>query len=547
MNVKPGQIGLYKSCRPPLKAGGYTLRVGHALKKDGDGTSGSGLNEHADNKVQKVQIEGPRFILAPDEVHSMFPPANDRGNFCNRLPQIVLRRRTLPWERTIDGEEDGASWMALLLVNENERENEDYLKQMTVAEVVQGTSSVKVPDLSSLTDKEKERTCTVVEMNGQLFKAICPTAEELNLLTHVRVVSTEDKELLGQDEDGWFSVVTGSRFPDKDLDKADGVGHTALLVSLEGQSENMTKEYSSSISVRLVVLASWSFTSKNEGDFQTTLTNIGRRGGVGLLGDLRHNCVVKGSGDDERNTLVIETSHVPVNQSYRTGEQGVGLYRGPLTPFPITYKSIICHHADEAIVVDPFTGLEQIGYGAAFELGRLLGASDESLAVGLMKWRRGDYDDGQNHADGADLLVELEIPELREKNPFEFDFWSDLMDPLGPLINPGQDFVSNPGNIMDRCGMSTTFVHDRLDSMISEIAEIENVSQDAVRERVGRERIFDRTTTREPGSMIQGSFNTVLEQEMAQEMVQRQAEVAKAVDAMQDQMVHFDKNIEVPR
>ncbi|MCP4339366.1 MAG: hypothetical protein GY799_10870 [Desulfobulbaceae bacterium] len=542
MTIEPGKMGLYPSCRPPLTAGQYSLELEHTLHKDGDGTDGSGLNQNIAPITQGVKVEGPRFILAPGEVHSMFPPPYDRGNFCNRLPQIVLRRRTLPWERTLDGSDAGAPWMALLLVNENE--NVPAPRQMTVDDMIaessmgglpqlpSNTPKLYAPALADLTSSERTQSCLAVDMDGRMFKAICPTPEEVELLAHVRVVSTEDKELLGQDEDGWFSVVTGHRFPDKDLNKKDGLVHRALLVSLEGQQANMTRNYSSSDRVRLVVLATWEFTSKNNGDFQTTLTNIGKNGGVGLLGDVRHNCVLQGETEEDRNSLVIETSHVPVNQSYRTGEQGVGLYRGPLTPSPIAYEPIVCHHADEALMIDPVTGLEHIGYGAAFELGRLLGASDESLAVGLMKWRRGDYEDGQGQANVADLLVDFEIPELYNEDLFKPDILGGFMDPLAPLINPGPDFVENSGNFMDLCGMSPNFVNQRFDTMVSGIAELEHVGLDTVEQELGQEGMFDQVSLESQLEFQDVGFAEHLGADMRVEIAHRNRENTKAVEVV---------------
>lgn len=537
MTIKLGEMGLYPSCRPPLTVGQYSLALKHTLHKDGDGTDGSGLNQNIAPITQDIKVEGPRFILAPGEVHSMFPPPHDRGNFCNRLPQIVLRRRTLPWERTLDGSDEGPPWMALLLVNENELENEKVTepRQMRVNDMIAGSDTLRTPALVNLTSSERTQSCLTVDMDGRMFKAICPTPEEVELLAHVRVVSTEDKELLGQDEDGWFSVVTGHRFPDKDPNKRDGLKkdglvHRALLVSLEGQHANMTRNYRPSDRVRLVVLATWEFTSKKNGDFQTTLTNIGKNGGVGLLGDVRHNCVLQGGTEEDRNTLVIETSHVPVNQSYRTGEQGVGLYRGPLTPSPIAYEPIVCHHADEALLIDPITGLEHIGYGAAFELGRLLGASDETLAVGLMKWRRGDYEDGQGQANVADLLVDFEIPELYNEDLFKPDILGGFMDPLAPLVNPGPDFVENSGYFMDLCGMSPDFVNQRFDTIVSGIAELEHVGLDTVAQEVGQEGIFDQVSLESQAEFQDVSFSDLLGAGMKLEMDHRSRQNTKAIE-----------------
>jgi hypothetical protein len=497
MKIEPGQIGLLPYCRPPLAADTYTVKVGQKLIDDVEAGQDE-ENLHLPGEVtQKIKVDGPRFVLTVDEIHSMFPPVNDQGNFANRLPQIVLRRRTLPWERSVDPEvSDPPPWMALLLVNEDEENGEEdadvvFYSQMTVQAATRVSTAhpeIHTADLSGLTQKDRSGSCMAVDIRVPLFHALCPKISEVSLLSHVRVVSTEDKELLGQDEDGWFSVVTCNRLPFKGATKK----HRALLVSLEGQKNNMDSAGSVATNhfIRLVVLAQWQFTSKGTGDFQTTLKNIGRRGGVGLLGDSRDNCVPADEESTDRNHLVLETGHVPLNQSYRTGEKGVGLYRGPLTPAPVKYEKIICNHVDETMRVDPASGLEQIGYSAAFELGRLLGASDETLAVGLLKWRRGDYNQGFGLATMKDFSDRIQIPDfdMRMEN-IEF-----IRNPFDPLIDPIPDhgYFSRNSNVIDYGGMSQGVMEELTGKMVNEISVFSGVDESAVEAGMGRhDSLFD--------------------------------------------------------
>jgi hypothetical protein len=46
------------------------------------------------------------------------------------------------------------------------------------------------------------------------------------------------------------------------------------------------------------------------------------------------------------------------------------------------------HSADQARRLDPATGLENLGYAAAFEIGRLMALGDPRFALDLMHWRR---------------------------------------------------------------------------------------------------------------------------------------------------------------
>ncbi len=44
--------------------------------------------------------KGERFSLADDDVVAVFPPSGSLGDHADVLSHIILRRSTLPWERT---------------------------------------------------------------------------------------------------------------------------------------------------------------------------------------------------------------------------------------------------------------------------------------------------------------------------------------------------------------------------------------------------------------------------------------------------------------
>ena len=58
--------------------------------------------------VADVVVSSPRYTMPPDQILSTFPPAMAEGDFGSRLPQIALKRRTLPWERDPGGPALGA-------------------------------------------------------------------------------------------------------------------------------------------------------------------------------------------------------------------------------------------------------------------------------------------------------------------------------------------------------------------------------------------------------------------------------------------------------
>lgn len=495
--VTPGNVIFYADCRPPLRAGDYTLEVGQELLKDGAHVDAQGPPLPSARR-HKFSVVGPRFTLNPDEIHGVFPPANSQGHFESRLPMVVLRRRTLPWERRLEGAPDAAGaappWMALLLFEEDEVTLLDP-PGCTVGAIVDGDAAagvepITLPNLSAADRAEK---CLGVQVERETFREIAPMGVELSLLTHVRQVSTEDKELLGMDEDGWFAVVVGNRLPEG------GKKYVACLVSLEGHWQHLptaeqaaeftaddfnagnrgvfvdpglvvgggtlttsarvssdgmlsplvfdraTRDWSVAAvfpSYRFVTLARWSFTCVGGGDFEQLMRELPRRGGVAMLGMTQHDAVAAGVNPRTDYRVALDSGHVPLAHTTREGEHVTAWYRGPLVPAGVTRDRDAgpYHTADQARRVDPLTGLESLGYAAAFEVGRLLALSDPRFALELLRWRRdgsGRVAQAVNH---HQLLVNLpEFVAERIPLPDEYHrlFTLRLIEDIGPRVESG--------------------------------------------------------------------------------------------------------------
>ena len=205
----PGTFRLYPFAEPPLPAGRYTL--------SGDIT---GLPGEVESMPATVDIVAPRYALPPDQILSTFPPAGARGSFTSRLPQIVLRRRTLPWERSPDLVPGGTPtpWLALVLIAEGEGQ---LLTDVAVESCV-------TPGVTLDSDRDVPKgACLVVPQ--RVVTAVFPTREDLAMLTHVREVDIRDTELAMGDDDGWMAVVLCNRLPQANT------RYLACLINLEGQ------------------------------------------------------------------------------------------------------------------------------------------------------------------------------------------------------------------------------------------------------------------------------------------------------------------------
>jgi hypothetical protein len=109
--LPPGTFALHPYAEPPLAAGTHIV--------GGDFT---GLPGPVEPMSARVDVVAPRFTLPPDQILGTFPPAGAQGAFGSRLPQVVLRRRTLPWERSTDLAAATAPtpWLALVVIAEGE-------------------------------------------------------------------------------------------------------------------------------------------------------------------------------------------------------------------------------------------------------------------------------------------------------------------------------------------------------------------------------------------------------------------------------------------
>ena len=220
--VAPGFFVVHDAVRPPLTDGDYQLYVSQTLLLG---------QSNVDPAVRSFRIVGPRYALPPDQVLSVFPPSNGTGAFADRLPQIVLRRRTLPYERTMkpDDPAPAAPWLALVVLADGE-----------------GQLLTNQPLDSSLPEQDDKdaQVRDVLRVSERVVQAVFPTIEDLPWLTHVREVDISDTELALGDDDGWLAVVIANRLPVPGPPDTGGGPpaarhYTAFLVSLEGHEGDL--------------------------------------------------------------------------------------------------------------------------------------------------------------------------------------------------------------------------------------------------------------------------------------------------------------------
>ena len=230
----PGFFELYSAARPALPAGAYTASSTQdlvaATPHDGD------QQIPVDDTAFHLHIDAPRYAMPPDQILSTFPPAGSQGDWRERLPQIVLKRRTLPWERNPDpGQppEDALPWLALVVLAEGEGQlSTDVDPSQCV------TSGI---DLGPDADVPKGK---YLEVTKDIVEKVFPCRDELELLCHVRKVDLSDTELALGDDDGYLAVVLANRLPQPATPKqgqteATPLKYSAYLINLEHQLDKL--------------------------------------------------------------------------------------------------------------------------------------------------------------------------------------------------------------------------------------------------------------------------------------------------------------------
>lgn len=310
------------------------------------------------------------FTLSGEDVYSVSPGDNTHGNFSNQLPHITFRKRTLPWEFETGEKEP---WLALIGVTDAEHSAKD----ITVGELLHNTENEIYFPVQAQPDCYLEKdsdVCHVIDLPRELFLNIAPRKGERALLAHAKFLDLLDKSDESVEMDGYFATVLGARFvPSKD---GEAVKSTMHVVSMLGYDdlEKIPENYGR---VRLVSLYRWTVYSMSEEKAGFCALMEGIDSGVMQLGT-ENACLRRG--------------HVPKRYLFRSGENAVSLYRGPLAPYPVPRFSVweeeLPKTADGALIFDREAALFDVSYSAAWQLGRLLTLQNAAIAQTIVKWRR---------------------------------------------------------------------------------------------------------------------------------------------------------------
>jgi hypothetical protein len=255
---------------PGLEAGSYEISVQQSFQ---DSTGKTVTTGELSAITRKFGVQGSRYSLPADAVHSVFPPASSAGGFSNSLAHVVLEAEKLPWIRTpympgnepdieqrhyvttfggtphtITYDDDKATWLAVLLITPS-----DLGGQQPDRRLVQGVAADLVPNSLQMSNPKgslvqgglppegysifswklepgapaglvdpgvghaPDEPCTYIDVPAALFAKLAPSIGDLEMTAHVRAVKMDSKPIQDQetvDAEQSYGLVVGNRLPE---------------------------------------------------------------------------------------------------------------------------------------------------------------------------------------------------------------------------------------------------------------------------------------------------------------------------------------------
>ncbi|EPS39866.1 hypothetical protein H072_6330 [Dactylellina haptotyla CBS 200.50] len=450
IQLKAGEMKLYSSFTPVLPGGDYVVSVQHELKYENDASPRLNLAT-----TKKFSITAPRYTLAPGDVYSSFPHPG-HGEEAKVLPHVLLADPHLPWARDLNLSADskGHPWMGILSFATKELEsnilailstkpNLSYAKpSQTLSynlklgdlwslqnEIVLPLSPIEMakpddqrPDGEKSTDSVDvaflpaamfEQLFCEVEANGT--KKI--SVKNFRYMSHVRMVNSEGtiKAGDGGPTNAQYGVVIGPRSgpvePDLKFtaDLTQPIPMIAHLFSLEGIQSLNLEDIKRKGFVGLISLYSWAYESlpPKSANYYQILMDLGKN-----IQPLRFAAndidkITKETGlDKEQQSWLrerLEAGYSFMRFRPSTGEQTTGIFRGALVP-QISGVSTLPQASNvgsDMQIIDCTTGVPDLTYHLAWELGRSLGSSDRVFSAAILRLRTRINNEAQDRARGG--------------------------------------------------------------------------------------------------------------------------------------------------
>ncbi|MBZ9580995.1 hypothetical protein [Klebsiella quasivariicola] len=452
-NNTTGTLALASHWQPALKNGKYKI----TLKYETDINNLTTADYEKGNTLD-FNVYTHRFSLNPEDIYSTYPPQNATGKFKNVLPDLVLVRPTLPWEREFitDEKQKPVPWLCLLQINELDKLdiNKDIqFKEMSLAEALTGDGETFIPHITYEAEETRDTRCQVLEISKAFFQQLIPSTANISWCAHIRKVNLDYKVTDPQIKRGSFSCLISSRLTAlPPQEQAQALKHTVFLVSLEG-CQPLFSDGNNKKKIRLFSLFNWSFFVQNEEfDFGASM----KRMDVSALH--RPLPVMPESMPTEEKqalTTLFDLGFTPMEHYLRDGTATLSWYRGPLCPRAPSPSQdrIVAALPDEKLMYDPENGMFDVSQALAWQLGRLLSIEDQPFSRALIRWRMALKQqaaiDFNRHIIAANLPSrcdnDINAAEQVQDSPYAWIF-EQLLDEDNALADPtglrGVDYAS---------------------------------------------------------------------------------------------------------
>lgn len=298
------------------------------------------------------EVGEDRVQIERSEIAGHYPPQNTEGDYLYTLPHLIFANSLLPWEERVKGAEEETPWLFLLLVNARDA---GYIKQDTV--MVNGTSRLTISmsgayfrSLFFIGDSDTDKETT-------FFKRIAH-------LAHVRKTGEEN--------------VTACLFANRIPSEGTATVH---VISLKDTPQGEFQFPHGDETVTLFSLYNFSF-----------FTTAGQRDDLSHLHQLNasfiHTRFSAPLSSDTRFSDLKEAAFLPLKHIFRNGVETASFYRGPLVPVKIGEDISFTRRSDELYRKQQETGVWDVSYAAAWNLGRSLALGSTVVRNALMSWQR---------------------------------------------------------------------------------------------------------------------------------------------------------------
>ena len=387
-----GYMRLFDAAVPPLRDGSYRLTVSANVAQQSTPAHHDNLLDETLDRQRYFTVEGPRFTMDPGLVAGVFPPQGAHGPFADSLPQIVLNRRTLPWERVDPEHRIGSGrscracrgWRCCCSRRRGEHPAAAPAGGGARRRARSRALAAGVSCDALQVQPRPARRGHAVRRGARAAVPTCagqhrrPRAERGRRRRLLLGRGRQPAAVAGSTAPGDPRLARGPCRPragqpppvvDSCIDHASGV--RGGRPTSGGSPRRLRRDPASAVYGLPRVGAyrspisrsrsrssrpdrcgcspdSWQFTCEGDGTFQQLMQGLD----VGMFGTV-----------DGGQPAVSDTGHLATELQDRAGETETVWYRGPLVPYPLTRdRQGPYHSADQARRVSPETGTEDISY-----------------------------------------------------------------------------------------------------------------------------------------------------------------------------------------